>query len=331
MNRCTYPVLNLTAALVSGTSALAVELPEDFGTDPFVTGSSRWRVIGEPGLFHWEAVAGNLAVTWDSARTNSFCILPLPRAVTSADAFSFGWDLHLTTAGARPDSGRTNVLQLSVGLVRQDRLPGGYPQRTATGRAQDLLDFSFFPLADYGPFGTAAYVSPVVFGQKGAGYSFGNPYDLADDQTHRIQCRWDPLTRRFYTEISETGPIQPTEPALPITDDFRVDALAIMVWNAGPTPHDSLYAQGTIDNVRLTVPDPPAPPIGTLAFDAPSRTVRCGSQTGYFYQLEASGDLLQWSILGAAVAGTGGPLALSDFRKALFPQQFYRVRVTNQP
>ena len=110
-----------------------------------------------------------------------------------------------------------------------------------------------------------------------------------------------------------------------------MDALAIIVWNEEPTPRDSLLAQGTLDHVRVTLPDPPPSPVGRLTFAATTRTVRFSSRIGYQYQLEASGDLVAWSNLNMAADGTGGELALSDFRKALFPQQFYRVRATKQP
>lgn len=324
--------LQIAAPALSCLSVLAgLDVQDDFSTDPLATGHARWQVVGDADLFRWDSTAHNLAVTWDSARANSFCLLPLGQSLTSANAFNFAWDLTLIDAGARPDSPRTNVLQLSVALVRQSRLPAGYPQRTTSGRAQDLLDFSFFPLADYGPFGAAAYVAPVAFGGKQAGYSFGNPYDLADGVTHRIQCRWDPITRRFYTDITGTGPVQPTDPALPADDDFAVDALAIIVWNEAATPRDSLLAHGTLDNVTLVVTDPGAPPLGRLGFDPASRTVRCDSRAGYRYQLEASGDLVSWTGLQLPVDGTGGELTLGDFRKALFPQQFYRVRATAKP
>lgn len=322
----------VVALLLAGaSSAWAAELVADFGADPFLATDGAWRVVGDPGLFRWDAAAGRLAVTWDSSRPDSFCVLPLGQTVTASQAVTFSWDLTLDVAGPRPGTGRTNVLQVGVGLVRQSRLPDGYPLRTSGGRAQDLLDFSFFPLADYGPFGTSAYVSPVAFGTRHAGYSFGNPLDLADGASHRIECRWDPSTRRLRTSIPDLGPVEPTDPPLPPDDDFAVDALAILVWNESPTPRDSLLAQGSIDNVRVILPDPPGPPLGRLAYDAGARAVRFQSRVGYRYQLEGSGDLALWASLNLPVDGTGGELVLADYRKALFPQQFYRVRATPMP
>lgn len=309
----------------------ADELRDDFAADPFASGSGRWRVVGDAELFRWDPRAGALAVTWDSSRENSFCVLPLGRPVSAAEAVSFACDLTLTEAGPRPDSSRPQVLQVSIALVRQSRLPAGYSQRTATGRAVDLLDFSFFPLADYGPFGIAAYVAPAAFGQMRAGYSFGNSYNLADGQPHRLECRWDPLDRRLHTTLTGAGPIQPTHPPLPADDDFVVDALAIVVWNEGPTPQDSLFARGVLDNVVITRPGLPSPWVEPLTFEALTRTVRLRSRTGFHYQLEASGDLSQWTALGEPTAGTGDEIVLNDLRKALFPQQFYRVRAEAKP
>jgi hypothetical protein len=328
-SRCSrqFLVLGFGLALAVG----AGELRDDFSTDPFGVGDGSWRVVGDAASFHWDKVAGALAVTWDSSRENSFCVLPLGRAVSDRESVGFACDLTLTQAGPRPGASRPQVLQISIALVRQSRLPGGYPQRTSSGRAVDLLDFTFFPLADYGPFGLAAFVSPAVFGEKHAGYSFGNSYDLADGQTHRIECAWDPGDRRLHTRVSGAGPIQPTDPSLPADDPFSVDALAIVVWNEGPTPQDSLLALGTIDNVVVTRVDPASAAVGPLSFEASTRTVRFGSQSGFRYQLEASGDLEHWSQLGVPQSGTGAELAISDLRKALFPQQFYRVRAEAIP
>lgn len=309
----------------------ADELRDDFTADPFASGSGRWRVVGDAGLFRWDPMAGALAVTWDSSRENSFCVLPLGRPVSAAEAVSFACDLTLTEAGPRPDSARPQALQVSIALVRQSLLPAGYSQRTAAGRAVDLLDFSFFPLADYGPFGIAAYVAPAAFGQTRAGYSFGNSYDLADGQPHRMECRWDPVDRRLHTTLTDVGPVQATHPPLPAGDNFAVDALAIVVWNEGPTPQDSLLARGVIDNVAVTRPDLPSAGVGPLTFEGLTRTVRFHSQSGFRYQLEASGDLTQWTALGGSTVGTGEEIALSDLRKALFPQQFYRVRAEARP
>ena len=309
---------------------MAAELREDFATDPFGPGPGRWQVLGEADLFRWDSVAGRLSVTWDSSRRNSFCVLPLPRTLTSKDTFSFGWDFVLTEAGPRPGAERPRVLQLGWALVQQALLPDGYPLRTSAGRAQNLVDFSFFPLSDYGPLGAAAYVSPAVFGQQNAAYSFGNPQDLADGIGHRIECHWDPAARRLQTAISGLESIQPTAPALPLVDDFAVDALAVVVWNEGATPADSLWASGSLDNLIVTLPELELA-VGPLKFEASTRTIRFSSQQGFLYHLEGSLDLVRWAELGPAQAGTGGELAMFDGRKALFPQHFYRVRARTVP
>lgn len=321
----------LASALGFAPALSGLELRDDFNQDPFGGEISRWQIVGDARLFRWDPIAGNLAVTWDSSRGNSFCLLSLGHRVTSTEAFAFAWDLRLTTAGPRPASDRTNALQISVALVRQSRLPDGYPQRISSGRAQDLVDFSFFPLADYGPFGTAAYVAPAVFGGIHARYSFGNPYDLTDGQPHRVRCHWDPATRRLYTEIAGTAAVAPTDPPLPAEDDFAVDALAVVVWNEGPTSHDSLLAEGTVDNIILTLPDPITHLAGPLMFEATTRTVQFKSRVGYRYQLEASGDLAAWTVISVFVEGTDGDLTLSDYRKAFFVQQFYRLRAEAIP
>jgi hypothetical protein len=300
----------------------------DFSSDPFVVPTPKWSVLGAAELFEWNPSAQQLDITWDSSRPNTFCTWPLPRSLRSHDAFSFSWDLRLNDAGPRDTSTRSNVLQISVVLARRARLPDGYPQRTSAGRALDLLDFSFFPLADYGPFGASAYIAPVAFGESSIGYSFGNSFNLADGQSHRVECTWDPVARALRTMVEGAGSIADTSPALVATDDFELDTFAIVVWNEGPTPRDSLLAHGSIRSVVITAPEPP---VGSLTFRSNSRSIGFQSQTGYRYQLEASGDLSEWASTGPDAAGTGGPMEFSDLRKALFLHQFYRVRATRTP
>lgn len=323
-------------ALLGMFTGAAGELREDFATDPFSLDrpeTTRWQRVGDPSLFTWDAPAGNLAIQWDSTRPNSFCVLPLGRKLTAADAFAVSLDLRLYAAGARANSGRTNPLQVTFAFVQQAKLPAGYPLRTVAGRAQDLLDFNFFPFADLGVFGAAAYVSPAAFGHTSAAYSFGNALDLADGTVRHLSCSWDPGTRQFFTEITGAGqePVAPTEPPLPRSDDFTVDALAIINWSESTTPHDSLRAAATLDNVLITLPTPPMAFTGPLLLGKDRRSVEFEGQVGYRYQLEASGDLVQWDGIGSSLPGQGTRLVLSDFRKALFPIQFYRVRSSIGP
>ena len=323
----------LGAALwVLSTSSIplgyAGEQRETFSTDPFASNTPAWSVTGDPDLFRWNSDSHQLEVTWDSSRSNSFCVWPLERKLSASDAFSFGWTLTLRDAGARDPIRRTNVLQVSIALVQQARLPDGYPLRTKAGRAKDLLDFSFFPLADYGPFGRAAYISPVAFGENTAGYSFGNPYDLADGVPHPILCTWDPADRRMRTTVEGVESVAPTDPPLPVTDNFNVDAFAIVVWNETLTPSDSLIAHGAIDDVVIHLPDPP---VRLLRFEFSTRTVRFDTQTSFRYQLEASGDLVHWNSTGISVLGSGAELAIRDSREALFLEQFYRIRAIPSP
>ncbi len=315
---------------LSGTTLrlIAYEMRTDFSADPFGSRPGAWSIIGDAQLFRWNSDTHQLDVTWDSSRPNSFCVWPLPYSVSAKDAFRFGWTLTLRDAGARESAVHSNVLQISVALLQQARLPDGYPQRTRAGRASELLDFSFFPLADYGPFGMAAYISPVAFGKTTAGYSFGNSYNLADGLPHPIICEWDSSARRLRTTVAGVGDLAPTDPPLPVTDDFSVDAFAIIVWNEGPTPNDSLLAHGSIGEVVINLPEPA---VGRLKFEFTSRTIRFSSRANYVYALEASGDLIHWSPADGPVAGNEGELALIDSREALFPLQFYRVRATPRP
>ena len=111
--------------------------------------------------------------------------------------------------------------------------------------------------------------------------------------------------------------------------DFRVNALSISSYSdAGQDPRfaGSVRATGWVDNVTWTLPDPPRPTVRIVGAN-PGR-VMVPTERGWAYGLEVSNDLVEWSPWGQAVAGTGGEVELFDARRALFPEQYYRVRVT---
>jgi hypothetical protein len=50
------------------------------------------------------------------------------------------------------------------------------------------------------------------------------------------------------------------------------------------------------------------------------------TESGLIYIIEASHDLKKWGEIGE-VQGTGGPVNFIERRKALFPRQYYRVKI----
>jgi len=327
MNRRGFPTpvrcCHAGAAWLGGIAALAAaEVRDDFATSPWAHG---WQRLGDPALAEWNSAAGRLDLNWDSRRPDSFVVRPLARTLSIRDRFSFTFDWQLDAAGPRPESPRTNTLQLTVALVRLAQLPGGYPLRTRAGVATNLIDFSFFPRTDFGLLGSFASVSPSAYGRSSRAFSFNNLHNLADGTTHRIRCAWNPALRRLETTLDDGAlAVQPTDP-LADDDDFAVDAFAIIAWNEIPTPRDSLKAGGWIDDVVLELPGVEPLTVGPLRFEAADRTVRFQSSSGPHYALEASGNLRTWDRLGEATPGTGSELQLNDLRAAEFAEMFYRV------
>jgi hypothetical protein len=104
---------------------------------------------------------------------------------------------------------------------------------------------------------------------------------------------------------------------------FHVDAFAISSYSAAgqnPLYAGSVLAQGWIDNVTITLPEP-----ATLQLRARDGGVALDALAGWRYSLEASSNLTDWSQVAEALASNSGELELWDPRDAWLPAQFYRV------
>ena len=295
---------------------------EEFATDPFARG---WQVVGDTNLCQWDAVHQNVAVTWDSSRSNSFLMLPLGTELTTADDFAFSFDLQLADAAVRDPENRPAAVQIGLGLVRQSRLPDGNPTRLA-GTAQDLVEFDWFADSFIPGFGdNPATIGPAVFGANGSrAFSFNNFFDLSDGATWRVRCAYAATNRQLTITLLrdgvDAGPVNPVKLATTF-QSFTVDAFAVIAWSENGTTTDSLLAHGTLDHVVLELPDTPIGALTLVGLGA----VEFSSLTGWHYTLEASGDLQTWA--GTVTAdGTGGRLQLADPRDVVLPRQFYRVR-----
>lgn len=315
-------IVALLVFLFTPFFADALEIKADFQSSPFTNG---WRLVGDTSFVRWDATDQSLAVSWDSSRSNSFFVLPLPMSLAAADDFSFAFALTLADAGPRDPDQRPAAIQLAFGLVQQARLPDGYAARLQ-GTAQDLVEFDWFPDGDIPGYGDSpAAVSPAVFGEGGArAFSFNNFFNLADGATWSVSCTFTASNRTLTTTLlrngADAGPVNPVVLSAGFTS-FAVDAFAVIGWNEAATAVDSLSAHGTLSRVVLELPDPP---IGAVAMSVPG-TVKFPSVAGWRYTLVASGDLLAWTDVNVA-DGTGGALTLSDLRDAVFARQFYRVR-----
>jgi hypothetical protein len=314
------------ASAVIGLACLEAQLSGDtieetFTTDPSLRG---WRSWGDGSLFHWDATEQRLNVAWDSARPNSFFALPLPGSLTANDDFRFAFDLTLESHAVGVLAGQPGTFQIAAGLIRRnDALATNYSRGSFPG-PKNTVEWTWFGEAG----AVSASLSPVMIPSDGRlpwGYAdsyvtleTGRHYhfELAYSSTHRT-------ARMSMLSDGQPGP-QLTDIVLPANfTRFQVDTFAISNYSgAGQNPlyAGSVLARGWIDNISITVPEPPI-----LRLRARDGGVSLDAVAGWRYTLEASGNLTDWSTVTETLASQTAPLDLWDPRDGLFPVQFYRV------
>lgn len=304
-----------------GIALTGATLEEHFDTDPTARG---WRSWGDGSLFRWDPLEQRLGVTWDSSRTNSFFALPLPSALTETNDFRFAFDLTLESHAVGVHPGQSGTFQIAAGLVRrEDVLAPGYSRGAFPG-PRNTVEWTWFGEAG----AVSASVSPVVIPSDGRlPWGYADSYvTLEPGRRYRFEMAYSAADRTARMSMSTDG--QPGPPLMDVVlparfTRFQVDAFAVSSYSgAGQNPlyAGSVSARGWIDQVSITVPDPPALRLrardGGVAFDA---------RAGWRYRLEASDDLARWSTVAETVADTSAELELWDLRDGWFPVQCYRV------
>lgn len=310
-------------SLSTGTAEVIEEV---FSEDPLKRG---WIPLGNSALAQWNPALERLDVTWDSSQPNSFFALPLGRQLSRQDDFEFAFDLELVEHRIGSTPGKTGTFQIAVGLVNLESVQNpGFVRGNGTG-SNNLVEWSWFGADE----SISASISPAITStNRPPRWAFRDSYiELRPGvrYRHRLQFTADTSTLKLSMTIQgEPGPTLESVVLPPSFTDFQVDAFA---WNSysdvGQDPRyaGSVFARGFLDNIRLTLPDPPIGSIQFVGSDS-SRVVRFVSRKGWVYTLEASYDLSEWNAIGSGQAGTGAELELRDLRKALYPQHFFRVR-----
>src|SRR5947199_237719 len=96
-----------SAGLFVSSAAFATTITENFTSDPLQNG---WKMFGDTSLFQWDSTNHNLAVTWDSARTNSYFYHPLGTILARDDDFTIEFDLRLNDIISGNEPGKTGPL-----------------------------------------------------------------------------------------------------------------------------------------------------------------------------------------------------------------------------
>lgn len=296
-------------------------IEEAFDTDPTLRG---WRAWGDASLFDWDAAGQRLGVTWDSSRTNSFFALPLPSPLTEADDFRFAFDLTLRSHAVGVQAGQSGTFQIAAGLVRgEDVQTGGYSRGSFPG-PRNTVEWTWFGEAG----AVSASVSPVVIPSDGRlPWGYADSYvTLEPGHRYRFEMAYSAADRTARMSMSTDGQPGPQlmDVVLPARfTRFQVDTFAISSYSgAGQNPlyAGSVLAQGWMDQVSITVPEPP-----TLRLRVRDGGVALDGRAGWRYRLEASGNLTEWSTVAETVAAKTSELELLDLRDGWFPVQFYRV------
>ena len=279
--------------------------------------------------FAWDEAAGNLRVTWDSEQPNGFFHLPLPTTLTDVDDFEMWFDVTLESLGVGFDSGSIYAYEvLSVGFINRGMAFSEEFRRTNASRSPNILEFDYFP--DTGFKDTVAIVA-VDSESRYANPSHNFPLTLATAVAHSVSIVYSAEDRTVRTTMTVAGEPFGTikDVVLPTPDrfaGFSFDAFSISVYQDF-TSWGWMTATGTIDNVRLLLPDPPELEL-EVASAGDSLMVRFEALAGWRFQVQRSEDLGEWTDVGHPVIGVGQPVELAGIRPN--GEGFFRLRLNRE-
>lgn len=298
---------------------------ETFDTNPSLNG---WGYYGNSNLFQWNNVGKNLNVTWDSSNPNSYFFKPLGTTLTAQHRFSFGFDLYLTNALAGTTSGKPFTFQLAIGLINFTNATSSNFFRGTGVDSPNLFEFDYFPDSGFG-----ATISPTIISVSNEfATSFNFPLELTTNVLFRINMDYDPAQGKLTTMITSNGaPFSPIKDVFIGTNfsGFFVDTFAICAYtDEGQDPmwSGSITAKGIVDNITLYWTHPAAPQLaGKNDRHQGQYQVSFESQAMWWYTLERSEDLKNWTPILPPMPGTGANMTLFDQSPA--PERaFYRVK-----
>ena len=303
----------------------AAQWSETFTVDPLAHG---WKIFGDTNFFQWDSTNQNLAVTWDSAQTNSYFYQPLGTILTKADDFGFSFDLQLADIAIGVNAGKLYTFELAVGFLNQSVATNANYKRgivNATTGARNLCEFDYFPDSGYG-----ATISPTLISTNSA-YSqfatvFAFPLELDTNALFAVTMNYTASNKTLRTTMTRNG-----NPFGPIDDvilgagfkDFRLDQFAICSYSDAGAD-GSLLAHGAVDNLVVTVPPPPVQNLGG-SFANNLWQAAFISRSNWLYTLERTPDFQAWTNVSLAVPGNATNLFLQDTNPPA-SRAFYRVR-----
>jgi hypothetical protein len=299
------------AGVISSTAPVVAQTTrENFSTAP-----ASWSAFGDATLFQWNSEAGDLEVTWDSSRPNSYFYLPLPVKLTDMDDFEFSFTLRLADIEIGVDPTKPDTFEIAAGLINTTNAFASGLYRgsgiNADHGPRNTIEWDYFPDSGFG----TTLGPTVATASNQIAFSDNHPLELSPGIRYLFELSYTATNRTVSSRLGSDGqpPSALKELVLPASfTNFVMNAFAISSYNdAGQTPPQfagSILAHGTVDDIAITIFHHPELRITSNAGGA---RLSFESETGWSYQLESSVDLRSWHAEGEAMAGTGDPIELS--------------------
>jgi hypothetical protein len=304
--------------LAAVSTARAATFIENFSTNPLQDG---WQVFGDTNLFAWDSANNVLDVTWDSSQQNSYFYHPLGTILAIEDSFTVEFDLQLNNATA------TGAFELAVGLFNYGEATNADFSRPLAD-TPNLFEFDYFPDGGYGPSidATLADMTVSATDDNDFYFAYDDSQSLNTGVLYHVILTHDASSPAISGEVLTGGLVFSSLPNVfsgPITD-FRLDTLSISSYSDADDPYgDSIFAQGTVGNITVTLPPPPIQNLaGSLANGR--WTMQLNSQTNWLYTLQRTGDFQTWTNVSDPAPGNGATLYLFD-NSPPHDRGFYRV------
>ena len=341
----TLLILLIVAALLSLRTASATTITQDFTTNPLQQG---WQVFGDTTLFNWNSNSHNLAVTWDSSKSNSYFYHPLNTIITRHDDFSLAFDLQINSIVSNYEPGKTGGLEIGIGLFNMAVASSTNFQRGVFGGAPGIAEFDYFPsgTATFGDtvYEIAATTTPTFIATNSYSYAptiyIPFIFDLPTNLTLRINMAYTASNQTFSTLLTTNGVTFKQFPDVSLLDtnssgfgdgdDFALDTFSVSSYSSAGDDYDSVYGHGVVDNITITFPQPVVGFSG--GFTSTNHLLWQGqftSLTNWNYTLERTADLNSWTDVSATTSGNGVMLTLQDTNSPL-SKAFYRIKAVRQ-
>jgi hypothetical protein len=312
----------LLAAATTGKSA--VSLTESFATNPLAHG---WQVFGNTNLFQWNSASQNLAVTWDSSKTNSYFYQPLGTILAREDSFRMSFDLMFQDYAAGMTPGKPYDFPAAIGFLNLSNATQPNFSRgvgiNATYGPVNLVQFNFFPaFSIYAPTIDQIFVAT---NNSSWLYNDNNLLDMTPGQWFHIEFNYAATNHTLTTVVTNNGAQYGVTQTIlvPTTFDFRCTAIAI---NSFSDQHasGSILAHGTVANFSFTVPPPPVQNL-IGAFSNHIWKASFIGRTNWAYTLERSTNFISWTSVLTQTNSAGTNLLFQD-PNAPMDQAAYRIR-----